>query len=186
MREKEKAVNKGKVFEQEWRKSAEKQELLIVRLTDSDMSFHPNKESRSRFTVEQPCDYIMYYKGHIFFLELKSTCYKSITFQREKEDSSQIKLHQINSLVNLAQFDGAKAGFIFNFRDEREGHPYSEDTYYMSIEDFSNFYANTDKKSINKLDIVQNGGIIISAHQKRKLYEYDIKGMLTNIIGEEW
>jgi hypothetical protein len=45
-------LNKGKVFEQEWRKSSENQDLLIIRLTDSDMSFNPNKELRSRFTVQ--------------------------------------------------------------------------------------------------------------------------------------
>jgi hypothetical protein len=44
-------LNKGKVFEQEWRKSSENQNLLIIRLADSDMSFNPNKELRSRFTV---------------------------------------------------------------------------------------------------------------------------------------
>ena len=95
-------MNKGKVFEQEWRKSSENQDLLIIRLTDSDMSFNPNKELRSRFTIQQPCDYIMHYHGNIFFLEMKSTHSKSMSFQREEKDSGMIKLHQINSLVNLA------------------------------------------------------------------------------------
>ena len=150
------------------------------------MSFNPNKELRSRFTVQQPCDYIMHYNGTIFFLEMKSTHSKSMTFQRdEKKDNGMIKLHQINSLVNLAQYDEAQAGFVFNFRDEREGHPYTEDTYYMSIEDFSSFYASTDKKSISKLDIVQNGGIIIEAKQRRKLYDYNVKKMLGDIIKEK-
>lgn len=149
------------------------------------MSFNPNKELRSRFTVQQPCDYIMYYKGNIFFLEMKSTHSKSMSFQREEKDSGMVKLHQINSLVNLAQYDGSQAGFVFNFRDEREGHPYTEDTYYMSIENFSSFFTSTDKKSISKLDIVQNGGIIIEAKQRRKLYDYNVKKMLCDIIEEK-
>lgn len=149
------------------------------------MSFNPNKELRSRFTVQQPCDYIMHHKGNIFFLEMKSTHSKSVSFQRNKDDGGMIKLHQINSLVNLSQYDGAQAGFVLNFRDEREDHAYTEDTYYISIEDFSAFYASTDKKSISKLDIVQNGGIIVDAKQRRKLYDYNIKKMLEDIIKEK-
>lgn len=149
------------------------------------MSFNPNKELRSRFTVQQPCDYIMHYKGTIFFLEMKSTHSKSISFQREEKDGGMIKLHQINSLVNLGQYEETQAGFVFNFRDEREGHPYTEDTYYMSIQDFSSFYAATDKKSISKLDIVQNGGIIVEAKQRRKLYDYNVKKMLLDIVKEK-
>lgn len=145
------------------------------------MSFNPNKELRSRFTVQQPCDYIMYYNGNIFFFEMKSTKYKSITFQREEDDEGMIKLHQINSLVNLGMYEGAKAGFVLNFRDEKEGHSYTEDTYYISIQDFSSFFNKTDKKSINKLDIVQNGGIIVDAKQRKKLYDYNVKKMLEDI-----
>ena len=149
------------------------------------MSFNPNKELRSRFTIQQPCDYIMHYNGNIFFLEMKSTHSKSMSFQREEKDGGMIKLHQINSLVNLAQYEGAQAGFVLNFRDEREGHLYTEDTYYISIEDFSSFYASTDKKSISKLDIVQNGGIIVDAKQRRKLYDYNVRKMLGDIIKEK-
>lgn len=177
-------LNKGKVFEQEWRKSSENQNLLIIRLADSDMSFNPNKELRSRFTVQQPCDYIMHYNGHIVFLEMKSTHFKSVSFQRDKQDGGMIQLHQINSLVNLAQYEGALAGFVFNFRNEKEGTPYTEDTYYMSIEDFSAFYNSSDKKSINKLDIVQNGGIIVDAKQRKKLYNYNVKKMLEDIVAQ--
>ena len=116
---------------------------------------------------------------------MKSTHSKSMSFQKEEKDGGMIKLHQINSLVNLAQYEEAQAGFVLNFRDEREGHPYTEDTYYMSIEDFSSFYASTDKKSMSKLDIVQNGGIIVDAKQRRKLYDYNVKKMLEDIIKEK-
>jgi ribosome maturation protein Sdo1 len=73
---------------------------------------------------------------------------------------------------------------VFNFRNEKEGTPYTEDTYYMSIEDFSAFYNSSDKKSINKLDIVQNGGIIIDAKQRKKLYNYNVKKMLEDIVAQ--
>lgn len=126
----------------------------------------------------------MHHDGNIFFLEMKSTKYKSFSFQRTEEDDGMIKLHQINSLVNLGQFEESQAGFVFNFRDEKEGHAYTEDTYYMSIQNFSDFFVSTDKKSINKLDIVQHGGIIIEAKQRRKLYDYNVKKMLSDILEE--
>ena len=52
--------NAGKKFEQLWKQSAEKQDLFILRLNDSDMSFNPNKELRSRFTLKSPADFVLY------------------------------------------------------------------------------------------------------------------------------
>ena len=49
--------NAGKKFEQLWKQSAEKQDLFILRLNDTDMSFNQNKELRSRFTLKSPCDF---------------------------------------------------------------------------------------------------------------------------------
>ena len=46
----------------------------------------------------------------------------------------------------------------------------------------ADFLCDTDKKSINKLDIVQYGGIKISQKLKRTQYTYDVKKMLEDII----
>ena len=61
---------------------------------------------------------------------------------------------KINSLIKLSQAKGSNAGFVLNFRNDKEGEPYSEDTFYISISNFCKFYNETDKKSISKLDIV--------------------------------
>ena len=81
-----------------------------------------------------------------------------------------IKLDQINSLIKLSQAKGSNAGFVLNFRNDKEGEPYSEDTFYISI---------------SKLDIVQNGGIRLQGAQKRKYYVYDIEKMLKEIVFQE-
>ena len=177
--------NAGKKFEQLWKQSAEKQDLFILRLNDSDMSFNPNKELRSRFTLKSPCDFIMFYDGHLFMLEMKSTHSKSISFQREPDDGGMIKLHQISSLSNAGLHDGVIAGLIINFRHEKDGEPYSEDTYFWPIEAFNDYFASNDRKSAKPIDIVQNGGIIVKQEQKRKLYDYDVKKLLEDIIKEK-
>ena len=177
--------NAGKKFEQLWKQSAEKQDLFILRLNDSDMSFNPNKELRSRFTLKSPADFIMFYNGHLFMLEMKSTHSKSISFQREPDDGGMIKLHQISSLSNAGLHEDVVAGFIINFRVEEDGKPYSEDTYFWPIEAFNDYFVSNDRKSAKPIDIVQHGGIIVKQEQKRKLYDYDVKKMLEDIIKEK-
>ena len=128
---------------------------------------------------------MIYQFPNVFFFELKSTHYKSISFQRDLEETAMIKLDQINSLIKLSQAKGSNAGFVLNFRNDKEGEPYSEDTFYISISNFCKFYNETDKKSISKLDIVQNGGIRLQGVQKRKYYVYDIEKMLKEIVSQE-
>ena len=177
--------NAGKKFEQLWKQSAEKQDLFILRLNDSDMSFNPNKELRSRFTLKSPADFIMFYNGHLFMLEMKSTHSKSISFQREPDDGGMIKLHQISSLSNTGLHEDVESRFVINFRHEEDGEPYSEDTYFWPIEAFNDYFVSNDRKSAKPIDIVQHGGIIVKQEQRRKLYDYDVKKMLEDIIKEK-
>ena len=128
---------------------------------------------------------MIYQFPNVFFFELKSTHYKSISFQKNPEETAMIKLDQINSLIKLSQAKGSNAGFVLNFRNEKDGEPYTEDTFYISISNFCNFYNTTDKKSISKLDIVQNGGIKLDGVKKRKYYAYDISKMLKDIVSQE-
>lgn len=90
-----KTSNKGKKFERNFRDSAIDQGVLIVRLNDTNLSFIPGKEKNSRFTADNPCDFILYEKPNIYFLELKSTEYSSISIQRLPTDpkDKMIKAH---------------------------------------------------------------------------------------------
>jgi len=178
-------AGEGKRFEREFKKSAEKQGLLCVRFNDSDMSYNPNKELRSKFTTTNPSDFLIYKFPYVFFIENKSTKYKSISFELNEKDNGMIHLHQIRDLSNLTLYEGVHAGFVFNFRHEEENEPYTEDTYYMSIQDFNNFVSSTDRKSITPMLIVQYGGFLIDAKQRRKLYEYNVDDMLNQIVKRE-
>ena len=53
-----------------------------------------------------------------------------------------------------------------------------EYTYGLMIEDFMRFLSESDKKSINKLDVVQYGGFIIEQKLLRKNYCYNVKKLL--------
>ena len=66
-------MNQGKKFEHNFKQACENDGIFCLRLTDSDLSFNPNKDLRSRFTVKQPADLIVYYNGYLFTLELKNT-----------------------------------------------------------------------------------------------------------------
>ena len=174
-------ANEGKRFERQFKESADKEGILCVRFNDSDMSFNPNKEFRSRFTAKNPADFFIYRYPYVYFLELKSTKYKSISFEREKGNQGMIHLSQIQSLSNLPLYDGVRAGLILNFRNEESDEVYTEETYYLSIQNFNKFFCESDKKSVNKKDILSVGGFLMESQKKRKLYHYNVDSLLKNI-----
>lgn len=183
-KEKVKKRNPGKIFETNWKMRSEKQGVFCLRLHDSDLSFNPFKDYRSKYTVENPCDFIHFHKGHLFALELKSTKYKSFSIQREEsEDSKMIKLHQINSLVNFSLYDGVEAGFIFNFRiEDDDGVVTEEKCYYMPIENFSNFLVDSGKGSINQTDILLYGCYEIECEKIKVNFNYGVKDLFDRVV----
>ena len=176
-------MNLGKKFERQWKISADNQEVFCLRLNDSDLSFNQNKELRSRFTMQNPCDFIMFNQGNLFALELKSTHLKSIGIQREPKDNGMIKLHQINSLLHFRQYEGVISGFILNYRDDENIR--NEKTYFLDIIDFNKFLCDSEKKSINQNDVILYNGLLINQTIKRTLYTYDVKGILDRLVEKE-
>lgn len=174
-------MNDGKIFEKDWKDSSIKQEVFILRLNDSSLSWQHEKQSR--FTVENPCDFIQFINGTLFTLELKSTKYSSISIQTDISESKMIKIHQINSLSNFSLYDNICSGFILNFRDDSLEN--NNVTYFLSIKNFNDFFVETQKKSINKLDIITHGGIIIEQNKKRTHYNYNVKKALLDIIEQQ-
>ena len=171
--------NEGKKFEEDVKNSAINQNIWIIRLNDSSLSWQ--HEKTSRFTVENPADFLVYQKPNLLAVECKSTKYKSMSIQRslEEDKSKMIKFHQINSLVNFSRTDGIYAGLLLNFRDEEI--MANSITYWLPIEDFSNFLVEMDKGSINKLDCVQHGAIIVEQKLKRTRFAYNIQKLIDDI-----
>lgn len=171
--------NKGKIFEKQFKESAEKDELFLLRLNDTDLNYNGNKISR--FTPKNKFDFVLFKYPNLFCLELKSTAYDSFSIQKnEKEPEKMIKWHQIHELVKASNFEGIYSGFIFNFRNEKKDNE-EEETYYMPIKNFCNFLVENDKKSINKKDIQKYGSILIEQKKKRIFYTYNIKKMIEEI-----
>jgi len=176
--------NKGKEFELAFADSAKEQGIFCHRLKDTDLSFNGNP--MSSFTTKNPCDYFLFGntdengKGNLFAIECKSTKYMSMSIEvgpEKTKGNKMIKNSQIQSLIKLSFYDGIKAGFVLNFRDEERN---LDDTYYMSIRDFVRFLDETQKKSINKTDC-ELRAIKVKSTIKRTHYRYDVEKMIKDI-----
>jgi len=176
------AKNAGKIFEDNFRDSINTNKVYYYRLRDSAAGFSAhgvnNADFKSRFTPKNDFDCFLVYDFNSFMFELKSTKQSSISFSRSKEDKKSIKYSQIEGLSKTTPIVSAHGGFIFNFRenDKRDNN-----TYYMAIEDFLDFFHNTDKQSINEKDIIEYNGKKIFSIKKKVNYKYDIEDLLERI-----
>lgn len=172
------AQNEGKKFESIL-KSSSPSYFKIVRIPDPPQSF--TQRSDTRFSRQNPYDYEAFDSLHriSYSLELKTTSQKYLSYHTCEEDEKEkkfanIQWHQIIGLTEASEYDNCTAGFMFNFRlDNGE-----QLLYFMGIKDFNKFRQNTDKKSLNILDISFNGGIKIDGKKLRKNYRWDLDGFL--------
>lgn len=159
-------MNYGKIFEKEFKESAQKQGIWIMRINDT---YVPAKAiSEDSFIPQQPCDFIAHYDGTLWLLELKSTEKKYMTIERDG-NRGMIKKHQYEQMFQKIG-EHEKAMLVLQF--EREN------TYGLMIEGFMRFLQETDKKSINKLDVIQYGGFNVEQKLARTRYYYNVKKLL--------
>lgn len=167
-------MNDGKKFEEDWKNSFKKVNAYYFRIKDSASSFGGGNTS---FTRSNPYDCFCLYEGRFVAMELKSTQGTSFSFEKQKTDKGKmIHLNQITGLQDVVKIKDTNAGFIFNFR-ERE-------TYWLSIQDFMNFYTNTNKMSINEKDVIEYNGLLIQKNKMKVRFRYDIQTMLDTLIKE--
>lgn len=172
-------ANKGKEFEGDVKVSAKNQGLWILRLNDTSLSWQ--KEKTARFTPNNIADFLIYRYPYLFVIECKSTKYKSIGIQRDpEEDEKMIKAQQIQNLINCSTVEGIYSGFMLNYRDDNNLN--NSNTYWMPIQNFSDFLVNNDKKSINAVDVVEYGCVKVDQILRRTHFTYDINKMLDDII----
>ena len=168
-------TNPGKILEQNVRLSVVGQDIYYLRLKDSPSSFGQDS-SFVRFTNNNPYDCLCFYSGKLFPLELKTTSGFSFSIQRSKQDPKKmIKHNQIVGLTEAARHNNVYAGFFLNFEKDAEA-------YWLSIDEFNNYLANTDKKSINKNDVLSCNPILIESRKLKVNYRYNIKNLFDNII----
>ena len=177
------ALKKGKGFEAQVKKSCEKDEIFCVRFNDTSTSYI--KEKQARFTPKNIADFCLYYGKNLFLLECKSTEYTSFSIQRAPtEPQKMIKCHQISDLSNASIYEGVYPCFVFNFRPKENGRQTNleNETYLMYIGDFNDFLVEQTKHSINKQDIIDYGGILVSQKLLRTNYLYDMKDGLDKLV----
>lgn len=171
--------NIGKIFENKWNESIDKNIIYCLRLKDSPLSF--KEYDNINFIRNNPYDNAYFYstKGKFFALEFKTTTHPYMTIQRTKEDKNKmIKQHQIKGLAEANQYKGAFGFFILDFRA-------SGITYAVNIDDFIGFLIKNNKKSISENDIKNLVHIIVDKKLKRKHYRYDVKSFFNEAIALE-
>lgn len=171
------SVNSGKIFEQDIKYSIPEY-CLTIRLPDPPHSFE--KRSDTKFAHKNPCDYIVFDSQNkkLYCLELKTTKYKSMSFEDIDSNEKQNKMihkHQIEGLLKFSKFDNVESGFLFNFRDEKNN---VERTYYQDIDSFRNMCLKINKSSFNEMDLILYDAIKINGKKKRTRYIWDIDGLL--------
>lgn len=182
-------MNPGKILERQWKQSSENQHIFTYRIKDTDNAFDQKKQkfNNTTFSTQNPCDYFQYYKGILLPIEMKSTSSKSASFEREPKTGGLIKFHQWSSLVKFNEFDGIYPGLVIEFRTEDDlKNVLDVNTYFIYIQDFVDFMCETDKNSINKLDIINHNGIIIESKKLRKYFNYNIIKCFDAIVERQW
>lgn len=144
-----KKVNHGKIFEKDFISSF-KEETFTYRFKDSASSWQGGEQSR--FTPTNICDFMVYTKGLLWLLELKSHMGKSLPL-------SCIREKQIEGLMS-AYNKGVRAGLIINFREVNK-------TYYLPIISVIAFTAQTDRKSI-PIEWIEKEGELIPQQIKHR------------------
>lgn len=172
---KKKTKNVGKRFEENWRDSIPA-DVVYHRLRDASQSFYQSE--KSRFTLRNPFDCMLYYYPYLFCLELKSTGSGRISYEVSKYESGMIHYHQIQGLQKLSRYDGVIAGFLFNFR-HRDG---SETCYYQNIDNFLQMIRGSEKKSFNESDMKKHNALVVKSKKKRVNFVYDVGQFILDTI----
>ena len=131
------AKNPGKIFEDDIKKSCQRDGIFVDRVRDNATSYFDVDQIESLYSKENPYDFHIYKYPYLMCAECKHTKHVSISIQQDEEDKNKmIRLHQIEALTKASQFEGVKAGFLFGFYNENTN---QESTYYMPIQNFNKF-----------------------------------------------
>lgn len=163
--------NPGKRFESDFKLSMPDY-CLVHRLRDTAQSY--NKSAGTKFTRKNECDFFVFdTENRIFYcFECKSTKRKSIGYQNSEDDIERmVKWHQIESLTNLGKYTNVCAGFICNFRDEKNN---MERCYFIEISSFNAMRGRSSKTSFDEIDLILNGAIKLKGEKKITRYCWDM------------
>lgn len=149
-------MNNGKIFERQWRKSAQDcKDLFYYRLKDSPTSW--GQSEAIRFTNENICDVVMFKTPVLFLLELKAVSNKSLPY-------TNIRKNQFDGLLEASEVKNVRAGLVVYFHD-------LEECYFADIKSLDKFKRENDRKSF-PVQFFRDSGMKIDIKSLRvnKLY----------------
>ena len=154
-------MNAGKVFEEDFRKSAESYlEIDVNRLKDP---------VGGQAGVRNICDFIVYTFPYIFYFELKSRQGNTLNFK-------EITNVQWNGLVKKSAKHGAIPGVLVDYSDHNE-------SYFVHIDDLVQLRDVEGKKSLH-IAYCREHGIKLHGERKRTRFAYYVQNFLRD-IGEK-
>lgn len=129
-------------------------------------------------------DCFLFFKGHLFPFELKSTKNKSISFSEKI-----IKGQQIKHLKEAAQYPNIIPGFLFQFREPENK------VYFVHIDDFLTYkniaekqaehtYKNKVNKSSIPIAICEEIGTEVRWMKKKVNYTYYLNRLCGELINK--
>lgn len=172
-------MNVGKQFELDFKNSIP-DDCLLIRIPDPPQSF--TQRDDTKFSNKNPCDFYCYDTNSKLFyaFELKSTKNKYMSYEDimvDKPVKKMIHKHQIMGLSKYSQYNNMVAGFIFNFRDEKNN---MERTYFQNIKDFNTMCNKINKFSFDEMDLLLNNAIKIQGQKKRVHYKWNLQEFFDN------
>lgn len=146
----------GKRFEMNFKKSAILHDIWILRLKDAGGW---SESEQTRFTVDNPCDYILFTGAIVFPMELKAAKGKSVSTSRLEK--------QLPKLLDMMYLN-VEPCIVFEFYEQGKA-------FITPAIDIHNKIEQTGKKSINIIDLESIHSTRLLAITKKKVNSmYDL------------
>ena len=171
-------AGEGKQFEESLETSCNEQGIFALRIRD----VNPMAIKKGQSVPKNKYDFILYHKGYLFPVELKSTKAKSFGYGEDK-----IKQYQLESLKKASLFKGVIPGLIINFREPENV------AYFIHINDFlkckeisekglPHTYSNKLNKSSISIKTCEEVGIELKSALKKKYHRFYLNQLLDELI----
>lgn len=161
-------MNKGKIFEQQFKKSVSKiPDIWFNRLNDGTSSW--SRGSETRFQAPNDCDFEVFFGRVLFLLELKNHKGSSLPY-------SAIRQNQIEKLNMKSKTPWVIPGFLVFFEDHGR-------CFFLNAETVYFHKIHGERKSI-PISFFEKYGIEISCKKLKVNYNYDIKPLFEALVEE--
>lgn len=161
-------MNKGKVFEQQFKKNVCKiPDIWFNRLNDGTGSWGGG--SGTRFQASNDCDFEVFFKRVLFLLELKNHKGSSLPY-------SAIRQNQIEKLNSKSDIPWVAAGFLVFFEEK-------ERCFFLNAQTAYLHKIHSGRKSI-PISFFEEYGVEVQCKKLKVNYNYNIELLLEILVRE--